>query len=60
MEQIAEFLKRAKRMGAEIYACAGSMASLNITRDELIDEVDASTGLANFLMEAEEDQILFI
>jgi len=58
-EQITAFLRRAKRMGAEIYACVSSMASLNVTRDELVDEVEASTGLARFLAEAG-DRILFV
>ncbi|MFQ5875502.1 MAG: DsrE/DsrF/DrsH-like family protein [Dehalococcoidia bacterium] len=47
-------------MGARFYACVSSMAFLNITRDELIDEVDESTGIATFLMETENDQLLFV
>lgn len=39
-----------KKLGRfRIYACSGSMAILNITRDELIEEVDESTGLVGFL-----------
>jgi len=60
MKQISELLARAKRVGTRCYACVNSMALLNITRDELVDEVDESTGLATFLQEAEDAQILFV
>lgn len=60
MKRISELLSEAKELGATLYACVSSMSLLNITRDELIDEVDESTGIATFLMKAEEDQILFI
>lgn len=60
MKRISEFLSEAKELGATLYACISSMALLNITRDELIDEVDESTGIAIFLMETEEGQMLFI
>lgn len=35
--------------GLKIYACSGAMAALNISRSELMDFVDQSTGLVGFL-----------
>lgn len=50
LEPIPKLLKKAKELGKlKIYACAGSMAILNISRDELIKEVDKSMGLTAFL-----------
>ena len=60
MKEVSRLLADAKQIGAKIYACVSSMAFLNIARDELIDEVDASTGIATFLVQAEEDQILYV
>ena len=60
MKEISELLAGAKEIGAIFYGCVSSMVFLNITRDELIDEVDGSLGIATFLAEAEEDQILFV
>lgn len=58
--EIPGLLKQAKAMGAKLYICTNSMALLNISRDEVIDEVDKSMGLATFLDESREDQLLFI
>ena len=60
MQKISELLSQTKQMGARLYTCVSSMALLNIARDELIDEVDESAGMATFLTQIEEDQILFI
>ncbi len=60
MQKISDVLSQTKQMGAKLYTCVSSMALLNIARDELIDEVDESAGMATFLTETEEDQILFI
>ena len=60
MRKVSELLTQAKELGAKLYACVSSMALLNITRDELIDEVDESAGIATFLVETKEEQILFI
>lgn len=57
---IGELIALTKKMGAVFYACTGSMALLNISRDELVDEVNKSMGITTFLTEAEHDQILFI
>lgn len=58
--KISEMLSQAKAMGARFYACTNSMGLLNITRDELISEVDKSMGVTTFLTEADTSQILFI
>ncbi|MDO8426867.1 MAG: DsrE/DsrF/DrsH-like family protein [Deltaproteobacteria bacterium] len=50
LDSISEMLSTAKRFGKlKIYACTGSMAVLNIARNELIDLVDSSMGLVSFM-----------
>ncbi len=60
LQKISELITLSKSMGVKIYVCTGSMALLNIERDDLIDEVDNPIGLATFLDEIEEYQFLFI
>jgi peroxiredoxin family protein len=60
LENISELIARTKELGGEFYTCTNSMSLLNITPDELIDEVDRPIGLVTFLDETTEDQILFI
>ena|SRR3989338_3680692 len=60
MQMLPELFKQAKAMGAKFYACTNSMGLLNISRDELIKEVDKSMGITTFLTETANDQILFI
>ncbi len=60
IREISEVLQEAKAMGALFYVCTNSMGLLNISRDELVNEVDKSMGLTTFLAEASHDQILFI
>lgn len=62
MDKITELLDLAKRFGrAKIYACTGSMAILNIARDELIEAVDSSMGLVGFMeLVKGADQTLYI
>lgn len=60
IQRIPELINQAKRMGAKFYACTNSMGLLNVSRDELIKEVDKSMGITTFLTETAEDQILFI
>lgn len=62
LDSISEMIDTAKRFGRlKIYACTGSMAILNIARDELIDAVDQSMGLVSFLQLVKEaDQTLYI
>lgn len=58
--KITELLAQAKAVGAKIYACTNSMGLLNISRGELVREVDKSMGITTFLTETTGDQILFI
>ena len=62
IDKISEIIATAKRFGRfSLYACTGSMAVLNITRDELIGAVDSSMGLVSFLaLTKEADQTLYI
>lgn len=62
LDSISEMIDVAKRFGRlKIYACTGSMAVLNIARNELIDAVDCSMGLVAFLqLVKESDQTLYI
>jgi peroxiredoxin family protein len=60
LESISELIPRTKELGAELYTCTNSMSLLNITPDELMDEIDQPIGLVTFLDKTLEDQILFI
>ena len=60
IEPIPKLFALTKNLGGKIYVCVSSLALLNITRDELIDEVDEIIGIPKFLMDTEEDQLLFI
>ena len=60
IHKISELITNTKAMGGKIFACTGSMGMLNISRDELIPEVDMSMGITTFLTETSLDQILFI
>lgn len=59
LEPLPKLIKEAKELGRlKIYACAGSMSLLNISRDELIEEVDRSMGLTAFLNLAYDAQLV--
>ncbi|MDN3515673.1 MAG: DsrE/DsrF/DrsH-like family protein [Candidatus Brocadia sp.] len=60
IQEISELFIQAKAMGAKFYVCTNSMGLLNISRDELVNEVDKSMGLTTFLAETGHDQIIFI
>lgn len=49
MPMLSDDIIEAKRLGLKIYACVGSMGILNISREDLIEEVDQIMGLASFL-----------
>lgn len=50
LDSIKEMIEIGKRFGRlKVYACSASMAILNITRDELIDGVDMSMGMVQFI-----------
>jgi len=60
LQKVSDLITQMNVMGAKLYACTSSMALLNISRDELIEEVDKSMGITKFLTESVSDQILFI
>jgi peroxiredoxin family protein len=62
LDHISDLLATAHRFGEfHIYACSASMAVLNVTRDELIELVDASMGLVSFLeLVKDADKVLYI
>lgn len=58
--KMKELFSQLKAIGGKVYACSSSMGLLNISRDELIADVDKSMGLTTFLVETKNSQILFI
>ncbi len=46
---ISKQIEEAKRMGLKTYACVNAMANFNVSKDQLISEVDKPMGLATFL-----------
>lgn len=57
VQPLSASLRDAVDMGLKLYACVGAMGNLNVSRDELIDEVAATTGLAHFLGLAKDARI---
>ena len=62
METISGMLKMGKKFGRlKIYACTGAMSVMNISRGELIKEVDSTVGLVGFMgLVKEADLTLYI
>ncbi|MBI5193008.1 MAG: DsrE/DsrF/DrsH-like family protein [Nitrospirae bacterium] len=60
IHKISGLITEAKTMGVRLYSCTSSMGLLNISRSELVDEVDMSMGMTTFMNEAVNDQMLFI
>lgn len=60
LQEIINLIREAKKMGASFSVCSGSMGLLNISRDELVDEVDQVMGLTAFLVETNQGQVIFI
>ena len=60
LEKMSDMLAQYKKLGGVLYVCAGSMALLNVPRENFIAEVDKSAGMVEFLKEAEEGQIMFV
>ena len=58
--QIFKLISEAKSLGVKFYACTNSMGLLNISRDELIPEIDSCMGIVAFQAETTDDQIIFI
>ena len=53
--------RQAKELGEmKVMACSGSLATLGIDAASLDPLVDSSGGIASFMLEAEEGQLLFI
>ena len=56
-----ETFRQAKELGdVSILACSGSLTTLGIDASTLDPLVDSAGGIATFLMEAEDSQVLFI
>lgn len=49
VQNIEHQLEDARKLGLKLYACANAMSTLNISRSELMDEVDEVIGLVTFL-----------
>ena len=49
MPSLESQLAEAKKLGLKMYACPNAMASMNVTLNDLLDEVDEVMGLATFL-----------
>ena len=61
MPSIQEMIKTAKESGVHFHACSPSMQMMNMTKDDLIPEVDDIIGAATYLDLASEDAItLFV
>ncbi|MEW6202086.1 MAG: DsrE/DsrF/DrsH-like family protein [bacterium] len=61
MKTITEAITTIKKFGTvHIYACSGSMALMNISQDELINEVDRIMGLPTFISLWEGSDVIFI
>jgi peroxiredoxin family protein len=62
IDPISEMIKVGKQFGKlKLHACPGSMSIINITADDLIDDVDRITGLAGFMKLTDSaDLVLYI
>jgi len=49
IRKISEMLKDLKKSDGKVYACVSAMAFHDVTKDELIEEVDRVTGITAFL-----------
>lgn len=57
---VHEFLTMVHDAGAELYACKMSVDMMHLTREDMVEEVDAIVGAMEFLEMAEGAQLLFI
>ena len=48
LNSIEKQLADAKELGMKLYSCVGVMAAYNITKDDLVPEVDEAIGLGTF------------
>jgi peroxiredoxin family protein len=56
--KISEIIRLLRSFGGKVYACPTAMALHNLTRDDLIDDVDDVRGLASFLTEEAKDAMI--
>jgi len=49
IQKISEMLRDLKKFGGKVYGCVSAMAFHDVTKDELIEEVDMVTGITAFL-----------
>jgi len=54
---IEEKLVTAKEMGLKLYACTTACATLGVTKEDLVDEVDSVMGLTAFIQMARDAAI---
>ena len=53
IKPLEAYLADARALNLKIHACPNAMAALNISRDQLVPEVDQVTGLTSFLETAQ-------
>lgn len=49
IRSLEALLADARKLGIKLYACANAMSNMNISRQELMEEVDEVMGLVTFL-----------
>ena len=60
IKKISEMISYLKGFGGKIYACVAALAFHNITKDDLIEEVDEITGISTFLEKTEGSIMLYV
>jgi len=58
--QLEELIDAAKALGVRFWACEMAMHVLELSREDLIDEIEGVVGVATFLNESKDAQIIFI
>lgn len=56
--KISETIRLLRSLGGKIYACPTAMALHNLTRSDLIDDIDEICGVATFLAQNAKDAII--
>lgn len=60
MKPISEMIALLKGFGGKLYACSAALVFHNLTRDELLEDVDDVIGIATFLEYVEGATVLYI
>lgn len=60
MTKISEALKVFKQLGGKVYACPVAMSLHGLERSDLVDEVDGVIGLAEFMREHLDAEIIHV